>query len=404
MRRVTIIGSGRTGRGMFGELFHSEKSFDLVFADINSKLVESLREQGYYTVEQRNLLTGLTRKIRVDSFHAIDVNREHEAYIDFLTESEMVATAVFPESFDAVAANLAEMVSLRNNRHIVNPVAVILGGNYVGLKPRFDAAITSRLSAPEIDHYKKYLTLITSKANRKVVYPDVLQEDALALMSDDKLVLQVDNAFRFGPDWGMPSFFEPVDSCELGMIKKIWNENLLHCSLGFMGAYAGCETIDQIASNGRARELATYAWLEGRRALELEYGMPMPTDKEIRETFDRFTSPYLSDRISRIVRQPIRKLQANDRFLGPAFLCMRHDIIPYFIFHAAAYGFCYTDETEPQSVQIAKAMQEKELGTAVSTICGIDESNEESRFARDMIVAAIREITAGDSKLLMRVA
>ena len=36
MRRVTIIGSGRTGRGMLGELFYSEKNFDLVFADIDS--------------------------------------------------------------------------------------------------------------------------------------------------------------------------------------------------------------------------------------------------------------------------------------------------------------------------------------------------------------------------------
>ena len=404
MRRVTIIGSGRTGRGMLGELFHSEKRFDLVFADIDSKLIGTLREQGYYTVEQKNLLTGLTRKTRVDNFHAIDVNRDHEAYIDYLAESEMIATAVFPESFDAVAADLAEMVSLRNSRHSVAPVAVILGGNYVGLKPRFDAAITSLLSNPEKNHYNKYLTLITSKTNRKVVYPDILQEDALALTCDDKTVLQVDNSFRFGPDWNMPSFFEPVDSCELGMIKKIWNENLLHCSLGFMGAYAGCETINQIASNKRAWELAKYAWFEGRRALELEFGIPMPSDEEVRETFNKFTSPFLSDRIGRIVRQPIRKLQANDRFLGPAFLCMKHGIIPYFIFHAAAYGFCYTDETEPQSAQIAQIMEEKELGAAVSTICGINESDKESCFARDMIVAAIREITAGNSKLLMRVA
>lgn len=403
MRRVTIIGSGRTGRGMLGELFYSEKNFDLVFADIDSKLVDTLREQGYYTVEQKNLLTGTIRKTRVDNFHAVDVKRDHAAYIDFLAESEIVATAVFPESLDAVAADLAEMVSLRNNRHIVAPVAVILGGNYVGLKPRFDTAMTALLSEPEKDHYNKYVTLITSKANRKVVYPDVLQEDALALTGDDKPVLQVDNAFRFGPDWNMPSFFEPIDSCELGMIKKIWNENLLHCSLGFMGAYAGCETINQIASDKRAWELAKYAWFEGRRALELEYGMPMPSDKEVRETFEKFTSPFFSDQISRIVRQPIRKLQANDRFLGPAFLCMKHGIVPYFIFHAAAYGFCYTDETEPQSVQIAEVLKEKELSAAVSTICGINENEEKSRFARDMITAAIREITAGDSKPLMRV-
>ena len=404
MRRVVIIGSGRTGRGMFGEMFYLEGGFDLVFADIDSELIGALREQGYYTVEKKNLLTGKVTKTRVDKFHAIDVKRDHEEYIDFLVKSELVATAVFPESFDVVASDLAEMVSLRTSRNVVEPVAVLLGGNYVGLKARFDMAITTRLAGSERDYYDKYVTLITTKANRKVVYPVAFGEDALALTGDDKSVLQVDDAFRFEPGWGMPKFFEPVESCELSMIKKIWNENLLHCSLGFMGAYAGYETIGQIASNRRAWELAKYAWLEGRRALELEYGMPMPSESEIRETFNKFTSPYLSDSISRIVRQPIRKLQPNDRFLGPAFLCMKHGINPYFILHAASYGFCYMDENEPQSMQIADAVRKDGIESAVATVCGLDVRDEQSRFARDMIVAGIREITAGDSEVIMQVA
>ena len=53
MRRVVIIGSGRTGRGMFGEMFYLEGGFDLVFADIDSELIGALREQGYYTVEKK---------------------------------------------------------------------------------------------------------------------------------------------------------------------------------------------------------------------------------------------------------------------------------------------------------------------------------------------------------------
>lgn len=404
MRRIVVIGSGRTGRGMIGQLFFAEKGFDLIFADIDAELVRTMRSQGYYTVEQRNLLTGEVMRTRVDGFRAVDVNRDHATYIDALAGSEMVAVAVFPESFDSVAADLAEMVNARVERGMTSSMAVLLCANYVGLKPRFDTAIASLLGNAEKAHYDEYITLITTKANRKVVYPDVFEDDDLALMGDDKPMLQVDDAFRFAPDWRMPSFFEPVESCELSMIEKIWNENLLHCSLGFMGAYAGHETINQIASDERAWKLAKYAWFEGRRALELEYGMPMPSDDEVRVAFEKFTGPHLSDRIRRIVRQPMRKLQVNDRFLGPAFLCMKHGIVPYFILRAAAYGFCYTDEKEPQSMQIAHLVEEMGIEPAVEEICGLNLTIERDRFVRDMIVAGIREIEAGDYRLFMRVA
>lgn len=399
MRRVVIIGSGRTGRGMLGQMFYAEGDCDVVFADIDRKLVEALRSQGHFTVEQKDLLTGSSTVTRVEGFRAVDVSRDRSAYIDALVDAEMIATAVFPESFDAVARDLVDMVRARIERKMSAPVAILLGGNYVGLKAHYDKSITSQLSEAERAYFSDFVTLITTKANRKVVFPDSFCEDPLALTGDDKSTLQVDDAFRFAPDWKMPSFFEPVESCELSMIEKIWNENLLHCSLGFMGAYAGCETINQIASDRRAWHLAKYAWFEGRRALELEYGMPMPSEMEVSTTFEKFTGPHLADRISRITRQPIRKLQVNDRFLGPAFLCMKHGIVPYFILHAAAYGFCYTDEDEPQSVQIAEAIRNHGIDSAIEKICNLDLNDKQAHFVKDMLAAAIREIMAGDSKL-----
>ena len=62
------------------------------------------------------------------------------------------------------------------------------------------------------------------------------------------------------------------------------------------------------------------------------------------------------------------------------------------------------DENEPQSMQIADAVRKDGIESAVATVCGLDVRDEQSRFARDMIVAGIREITAGDSEVIMQVA
>ena len=104
MKKVTIIGAGRTGRGTFGELFFSEGGFDIAFADINPDLVHSLREQGHFVTKQTDLDAGTSKVIRVEGFEAFDVQADREAYLHRLADSESVAIAVFPASFDAACA------------------------------------------------------------------------------------------------------------------------------------------------------------------------------------------------------------------------------------------------------------------------------------------------------------
>ena len=71
--RVVIVGAGQTGRGMFGALFYKEGCYELTFADTDAALVRGLREQGHYTVEEKDLLTGSVEHVRVDGFSCVDV-------------------------------------------------------------------------------------------------------------------------------------------------------------------------------------------------------------------------------------------------------------------------------------------------------------------------------------------
>ena len=40
---VVIIGAGNSGRGMLGEMFYNDGQYHVVFADIDSELVNGLR-------------------------------------------------------------------------------------------------------------------------------------------------------------------------------------------------------------------------------------------------------------------------------------------------------------------------------------------------------------------------
>ena len=392
MRKVTIIGAGRTGRGTFGELFFSEGGFDIAFADINADLVRSLREQGYFVTKQTNLDTGTFKQIRVDGFEVFDVQADRGAYLRRLADSEFVAVAVFPDSFDAVAQDLADMILLRIEGGMTHKAAVIIGGNFVGLRSYFEGALEKLLDADELAALNDQVALITSKANRKVTFSSDPDAGPLALEGDDKPILPVEDRFFFEEGYEYPSFFQRSNDVELSMTEKIWSENLLHCSLGFMGAYKGCEYLNDAASDELCADLAGRAWGEGRRALEAEFGIPMPDDSLLETMLGKFSSPYFRDRIDRVVRQPIRKLSRGDRFLGPALLCLKHGIMPFFILRAAAYGFFVPSVGDEQAAKIEETLASMPLEDAVIKITALDPSAPDEAIACRLLVGFVQEI------------
>ena len=392
MRKVTIIGAGRTGRGTFGELFFSEGGFDIAFADINADLVRALCEQGYFVTKQTNLDTGTFKQIRVDGFEVFDVRADRRAYLRRLADSEFVAVAVFPASFDAVAQDLADMIRLRIDEGMAHKAAVIIGGNFVGLRSYFEGALEKLLDADELAVLDDQVALITSKANRKVTFSSDPDAEPLALEGDDKPILPVEDRFLFDEGYEYPSFFQRSNDVELSMAEEIWSENLLHCSLGFMGAYKGCEYLNDAASDELCADLAGKAWREGRRALEAEFGIPMPDDSLLETMLGKFGSPYFLDRIDRVVRQPIRKLCRGERFLGPALLCLKHSIMPFFILRAAAYGFFVPNTGDEQAAKIGETLASMPLEDAVVSITGLNPSVPDEAIACRLLVGFAQEI------------
>ena len=389
---VTIIGSGRSGRGMLGEMFYSEGGFALVFADIDSDLVKGLSKQGYYTVEQKNLLTGECKKTRVEGFETVDTLKEHQKYIEYLADSEIIATALFPSAFQKAAGDLAEMVRFRKKMKKETPVAVLLGGNFVGMYQYFYEKISEDLNKEELDYFHKCIALVAAKVNRKVVYPEDFLEEAYYLTADDKDVLMVERNFLFPEDYHYPSFFELKENMELNLIEKIWSENLRHVTFAFVGSFYGYKTINAAVMDQYTRKCAYYAWKEGRRALLEEYDIPIPDDTAVRIEFEKFASPFFSDSLQRIGREPVRKLKKNDRLVGPALLCLKHQIIPYFISRSIAYGFFYNDSADKEARELQRYVHEAGIEKAVLKYCELNMNDSSEKALYQLILNNYNEI------------
>ena len=76
---VLIIGSGRSGRGMLGELYH-KAGFHIVFADNDPSLVNGLRAVGHYSVEMTDLKSGAKEESVITDFAVLNTVADHAAY------------------------------------------------------------------------------------------------------------------------------------------------------------------------------------------------------------------------------------------------------------------------------------------------------------------------------------
>lgn len=74
-RTVVIIGAGRSGRGMLGELY-SRSGFHIIFADKDKETLKCMQEQQYYTVGMTNLDTNEEINRKITGFSCIGCVRE----------------------------------------------------------------------------------------------------------------------------------------------------------------------------------------------------------------------------------------------------------------------------------------------------------------------------------------
>lgn len=392
MRRgcVTIIGTGRSGRGMLGEMYHGA-GYHITFADIKDELVDGLRRQGYYTVQMTDMKTGESEERKVDGFDIVHAVREKERYLEALIHSDLVSTALLPGDFDAVIGDLAAAVRLRRRRGIRTLLFITLGANYVGLYEYFQEKMAAALAGEDLDYYHMYIRLVMSIVNRKnlLAGEEERKKDPYRIIGDNKAVLRVEESEELAACPYLPPFFRLEKGLGAAMAVKIWTGNLVQCSMAFVALQDGLKDTYEASYHKEAARYACYASAEGYRAVAAEYGLPPRDDRQM---VTIFRNPGLKDSLYRIVREPIRKFGRNDRFIGPALCCMRHGILPYYITRCLAYGFLYFNEADPQSLELQGFIREHGIGQAILRFCQLDLERQEEKVVYELVLNAYRDI------------
>lgn len=395
--KVVIIGSGRSGRGLLGELSYQD-GYEITFADIDQELINKLNKNKKY-ISFKEKGDGTYSEIIIKDFKAYHIFSDREKYIEALTNADIIFTATFNDAFDQIIKDLQEAIDVHISRNTCKKTMFVVGANYVGLYDYFFEHINSSYTKKELEYFEKNIALIESIIYRMSSFPTQEQKaiDELSIQNENYDYLRVnENHLAKANQKMIPSFFLKDPDTKRYMQMKIWRGNTLHCSLAFMGNYYGLTYVCDAANNKYIADRAFKAYKEANKGLTKEYGLE-EDDKGFGDEFLSYCKDYgFKDANNRVGNDPIRKLSRNDRFIGPALICIKNNIIPKMICQNAAYGFFFRNDSDSRNLKLKEKIEKDGIEKTIQDVCGLDVSKESEKILYDMILAKYNELL--DSK------
>ena len=356
------FGAGNIGRGFIGLLLH-EAGHDLVFVDVNAPLIAAIQAAESYRVIE---IGPGGRQHTVTGFTAIDSSADRDAAVAAMATADIVTTAVGPTVLRFIAPVIADALRVRSTD--APPLIVMACENALQATDLLRAEITTALAAA----------------------PDALGRAVFANTAVDRIVPTADPAdgldVRVEPfcEWAIergpfgdaaPSIpgAHFVDDLAPSIERKLFTVNTGHATCAYLGRAAGHEFVHEAVADPAVRAGVEAALRETSHLLVARHGFAVEVQNAYRETaLSRFANAALADPVTRVGRQPLRKLSRDERFLSPAAALAELGTTPTGLLAAigAALQFRFADD--PESVELAEVLSSQSAAHVVKTVMGVE--------------------------------
>ena len=324
-KKFVMYGAGSIGRGFIGPLF-SHAGYEVIFVDINKTIIDALNTSGhyYYTIACKE-----SYDTEVTGVCGIDGTNE-QAVINEIVECDLMAVSLGSSVLQKVTPIIAKGFSLRMDQ-TGKPLNILICENLKDANVVLRDWLLEELPKEYHKLLKEKCGLIKTAIGRMVpvVVPNpfdplnVLVEEYDFLPFDKDAFIgtlpKIDKLVPYSPF----SFYEE---------RKLYLHNMGHAICAFLGLEYGYEAIDQAIRDPYIRLLTLSAMIESSSMLSAKYGIPYnDIFDHAEDLLIRFGNTALGDTCERVGRDPMRKLNTDDRLAGIIRQCPDYGIHPVYI-------------------------------------------------------------------------
>ncbi len=363
-KKLVLFGAGKIGRSFIGQLF-SRSGYEVVFVDIDEKVISGLNRHGKYRVIIKS--DDGDETIWVENVKGVLVS-DADKVIEEVAAAGILAISVGQNAIPKIIPIIAKGLELRNEYNPGLSLDIILAENLRDAAMIVRDELKKHIS-PSFDLEKNVGLIETSIGKMVPIMPkSAMVNDPLLVFAEPYNTLILDkNSFKNS----VPKVegLAPKDNMPAWVDRKSFIHNLGHAAAAYYGywKYPDLIYLYEIMSKKDVYETARATMLQSADVLIKHY----PDDftkadliAHIDDLLHRFSNKALGDTVFRVGQDLYRKLGPEDRLAGVLKLAlnykMPYDKILYII--ACALNFKATDEQGKRSENDRKFSSEAELG------------------------------------------
>ncbi len=366
MKKAIQIGAGNIGRGFIGLLLE-KAGYHVVFADVNEEIIGKINADKKYTVY---VMDEVSDEISVSNISGVLSNSP--AIIDEIATAQIITTAVGLMILPRIAGTIAQGIEKRQADENMQKLNIIACENAVNGSSALKESIYEKLSEEGKKFADEYVGFPNCSVDR--IVPPVKCENIVDVVVENYYEWNVQSDGFCGE---IPEIngMNLADNLMAYVERKLFTLNTGHAVCSYMGYLKGFTTVDESISNEEIYTIVKSAMTESGNGLIEKYGFDEETHaKYIDKIINRFRNKYLEDDVSRVGREPIRKLSPNDRLIKPMMTARSYGIETENLICGIGAALHYANDTDPQSVELQQKITEKGVAEAFAEISGVTDA------------------------------
>ena len=301
------------------------------------------------------------------------VNSTTDAVVGEIVKSDILTTAVGVGILPRIAPAIARGIVARMEAGIEKPLNIIACENAVRASSQLREHVTALLTDEQKEYCGKWVGFPDCSVDR--IVPPVRSENPIDVVVEAYYEWNVEQKAFVG---GAPHIegMNLADNLTAYIERKLFTLNTGHAITAYLGSLRGIPTIDKSIADEQISTIVRGAMQESGLGLIHKFGFDHDAHfKYIEKIIGRFRNPYLNDDVTRVGREPLRKLSASDRLIKPLLTAREYGVETPNLLLGIGAALRYDNPEDAQSVKMQAEIAEKGIRSAAAGFTGLNEDN-----------------------------
>ena len=357
------FGAGKIGRGFIGALLR-QSGYSVVFADALPQVVDAINCEGGYNI---HLLDSQKVVQRIDGVSALLASSD--LAVQKVAEVDVITTAVSMSRLADVAAVIARGLERRFAVGTTTPLNILCCENGIRATSHLRTLVAELTDLNVVGQNVGFVDCCVDR-----IVPIIVMENPLDVAVEPYFEWCIDRTAVVGELTSLTDAHF-VDDIDAYTQRKLFTLNTAHCTTAYLGAHKGYKYIHEAICDAEIREIVLGVMRESGSALVKRFLLPMDEQMTYAETIlSRFANEHLGDTVSRVSRDPKRKLSPQLYFSYPIAMALECGVKVDHLATAVAAALAFRSDDDAQSIELGEMIAKLGVEKTVQEVCKIDDS------------------------------